>query len=79
MEQAQLAGLVAVSYTHLMAIAYIGVALLMIFFNIERFPSVIAGIFTGAFNFSSVAGGLFGAAVMNGIKRGLYSLSLIHI
>lgn len=57
----------------IMAIAYIGVALLMIFFNIERFPSVIAGIFTGAFNFSSVAGGLFGAAVMNGIKRGLYS------
>ena len=57
----------------IMALAYIAVALLMIFLNITSFPSVIASIFSEAFSFSSVAGGLFGAAVMNGIKRGLYS------
>ena len=57
----------------IMAVAYIAVALLMIILNIGSFPSVIASIFTGAFNFSSVAGGVFGAAIMNGIKRGLYS------
>ncbi|HIU25217.1 MAG TPA: alanine:cation symporter family protein [Candidatus Copromorpha excrementigallinarum] len=57
----------------IMAVAYIGMALLVICLNITSFPSVIGGIFAEAFNFSSMAGGLFGAAVMNGIKRGLYS------
>lgn len=57
----------------IMAIAYIAVALLVIVLNIGSFPSVIAGIFKGAFSFTSVAGGIFGATIMNGIKRGLYS------
>lgn len=57
----------------IMAVAYIGMALLVICLNITSFPSVIGGIFAEAFNFSSMAGGLFEAAVMNGIKRGLYS------
>lgn len=57
----------------IMAIAYIAMALVMIFLNITAFPSVIADIFKGAFSFTSVAGGVFGAAIMNGIKRGLYS------
>ena len=56
-----------------MAIAYIAVALLVIVLNIGSFPSVIAGIFKGAFSFTSVTGGIFGATIMNGIKRGLYS------
>ena len=54
----------------IMAIAYIGVVMIL---NITSLPSVIGAIFKGAFNFSSVAGGLFGATIMNGIKRGLYS------
>lgn len=57
----------------IMAIAYIAVALIVIVLNISSFPSVIAGIFKGAFNFTSVSGGIFGATIMNGIKRGLYS------
>ena len=57
----------------IMAIAYIAVALITIILNIGTFPAVIAGIFKGAFNFTSVAGGIFGATIMNGIKRGLYS------
>ena len=57
----------------IMAIAYIAVALLVIVLNIGSFPSVIAGIFKGAFSFTSVVGGIFGATIMNGIKRGLYS------
>ena len=57
----------------IMAIAYIGVALIVMILNITSLPSVIGAIFKGAFNFSSVAGGLFGATIMNGIKRGLYS------
>ena len=57
----------------IMAIAYIGVALITIILNIGTFPAVIGSIFKGAFNFSSVAGGIFGATIMNGIKRGLYS------
>lgn len=57
----------------IMAIAYIGVALIVMVMNIGTLPSVIGSIFSQAFNFSSVAGGLFGATIMNGIKRGLYS------
>lgn len=57
----------------IMAVAYIGVALIVIVLNIGSFPSVIASIFKGAFNFSAVGGGIFGATIMNGIKRGLYS------
>ena len=57
----------------IMAIAYIGVTLITIILNIGTFPAVIGSIFKGAFNFSSVAGGIFGATIMNGIKRGLYS------
>lgn len=56
-----------------MALAYIAVALITIFLNITAFPSVIASIFSKALDLSSIAGGAFGAAIMNGIKRGLYS------
>lgn len=57
----------------IMALAYIGVAIITIILNISAFPSVIASIFTEALDFSSIAGGAFGAAITNGIKRGLYS------
>ena len=57
----------------IMAIAYIAVALIVMILNISALPGVIGSIFSQAFNFSSAAGGLFGATIMNGIKRGLYS------
>ena len=57
----------------LMAITYIGVALIVIILNIDILPSVLSEIFTEAFNLNSVFGGFLGAAIMQGIKRGLYS------
>ena len=57
----------------IMAMIYIAVALIVIIMNIGNLPMVIGKIFSEAFSAQSVFGGLFGAAMMNGIKRGLYS------
>lgn len=56
-----------------MAVAYIFVASFIIVKNIAMIPSIISLIISSAFGFKSVAGGLFGAVVMQGIKRGLFS------
>lgn len=56
-----------------MALAYIAVSLIVVIMNLSSLPGVIGSIFSGALNFQAAAGGLFGAAIMNGIKRGLYS------
>ena len=56
-----------------MAIMYVFVAVIVVVLNIGTLPMVIAKIFSEAFSAQSVFGGLFGAAMMNGIKRGLYS------
>lgn len=57
----------------IMAIGYIVLALIIVVINIEAIPSVIVTIVEGAFGFEQVAGGTLGAAVMQGIKRGLFS------
>lgn len=57
----------------IMAALYIVVALIVIIMNITELPGVIAAIFTQALNFKAIAGGALGAAIMQGIKRGLYS------
>lgn len=56
-----------------MACGYILVAIIVMLLNITHLPAVIGSIFAGAFSFKSAAGGIFGATIMNGIKRGLYS------
>lgn len=56
-----------------MAGGYIIVALIIMILNITELPSVIVLIFKSAFGLSEVAGGALGAAMMNGIKRGLFS------
>lgn len=56
-----------------MAMLYIGVALVVVILNIENLPVMFQLIFSEAFNPQSAFGGLMGAAMMNGIKRGLYS------
>lgn len=56
-----------------MAMLYIGVALTVVILNIENLPVMFQMIFSEAFNPQSAFGGLMGAAMMNGIKRGLYS------
>lgn len=56
-----------------MAMLYIGVALTVVILNIENLPVMFQMIFSEAFNPQSAFGGLMGAAMMNGFKRGLYS------
>lgn len=57
----------------IMAIGYILLALFIVIINFEAIPSVFKMIFEGAFGMEQVAGGTIGAAVMQGIKRGLFS------
>lgn len=57
----------------IMAIAYILVALFIVFKNITSLPSVLKMIFENAFGVHQVVGGGIGAALMQGIKRGLFS------
>lgn len=56
-----------------MAGAYVLIALYIMATNITEIPGVFALIFKSAFGFNEVAGGAIGAAMMNGIKRGLFS------
>ncbi|MCU9614951.1 alanine:cation symporter family protein [Caldibacillus lycopersici] len=56
-----------------MAIMYIAIALVVVILNITELPGVIALIFKSAFGFEEAFAGMIGAAIMNGIKRGLFS------
>jgi len=57
----------------IMAIGYIAMALLVIVINIGDIPHVISMIVKNAFGFEEAVGGGMGAAVANGIRRGLFS------
>lgn len=57
----------------IMATLYIGLAIYVLIANITAIPDMISIIFTNAFGIREVAGGGFGAAIMMGIKRGLFS------
>jgi alanine or glycine:cation symporter, AGCS family len=57
----------------IMAGAYILIALYVMATNLSEIPGVFALIFKSAFGLEEVAGGAIGAAMMNGIKRGLFS------
>ncbi|MBS5938484.1 sodium:alanine symporter family protein [Clostridium sp.] len=57
----------------IMAIAYILVALFIVLKNFTAIPSVLSLIFENAFGINQVVGGSIGAALMQGIKRGLFS------
>lgn len=56
-----------------MALGYIGLALLVIVLNIGELPGVIASIFANAFGFEEAVGGGMGAAISQGVRRGLFS------
>lgn len=56
-----------------MAIGYLIVAVYVIAINISELPSALALIFKSAFGFEQAAGGAIAAAMVNGIKRGLFS------
>jgi AGCS family alanine or glycine:cation symporter len=57
----------------IMAFGYIGMALIIILINIGDLPGVIAMIVKSAFGFEEVVGGGMGAAVAQGLRRGLFS------
>jgi len=56
-----------------MAFGYIVVALLIVLLNITELPAMIALIFQSAFGTDAAFGGILGAAIMWGVKRGIYS------
>ncbi|WP_243298889.1 alanine/glycine:cation symporter family protein [Bacillus litorisediminis] len=56
-----------------MAIGYILVSLIIILFNISEVPAVFALIFRSAFGADAAFGGILGAAISWGVKRGIYS------
>ena len=57
----------------IMAIAYIIVALFIVIKNITSLPEVFKMILENAFGVNHIVGGGLGAALMHGIKRGLFS------
>ncbi|WNS78948.1 alanine/glycine:cation symporter family protein [Domibacillus sp. DTU_2020_1001157_1_SI_ALB_TIR_016] len=56
-----------------LAVFYIGMALFITIANIDQVPGVLALIVKSALGLEQAAGGAFGAMIMNGIKRGLFS------
>ncbi|GKV69023.1 sodium:alanine symporter [Sporosarcina sp. NCCP-2716] len=57
----------------IMATFYIAVALYIVIINITEIPAMIALIFEHAFGLKEMAGGGVGAAIMQGVRRGLFS------
>ena len=57
----------------LMGVAYILIALVIVFMNIGLLPDIFKTIFAEAFDFKSIFGGFSGSCVIYGIKRGLFS------
>ncbi|MEQ8441970.1 MAG: alanine/glycine:cation symporter family protein [Alphaproteobacteria bacterium] len=56
-----------------MALAYILIAIVIIVMNIADVPAVLGTIFANAFGFEEAVGGGMGAAIANGLRRGLFS------
>ena len=60
-----------------MAVAYLGVALWLVFAHLDRMPQVIRLVIDSAFGIGQAAGGVLGygiaQALMNGVRRGLFS------
>lgn len=56
-----------------MAVGYIILAIVIILMNITVIPDVITLIIDNAFGLNQAAGGMVGAALLQGVKRGLFS------
>ncbi len=56
-----------------MGVLYILMALVVMLLNFRLLPEVIRYIVQGAFDFQAIFGGFAGSAVMQGVKRGLFS------
>ena len=66
-----------IKYTSLlvpvMGVIFVVMALIMILINAKNIPAMFGMIFEDAFNFKAIFGGVAGSALVQGIKRGLYS------
>lgn len=56
-----------------MALGYVALALIIVLLNIKELPDVIESIVSHAFGWQQALGGGVGMALMQGIKRGLFS------
>jgi len=56
-----------------MAVVYIVLALVVVLMNAGEVPGILQMIFASAFGLDSAFGAILGAAVMWGVKRGIYS------
>lgn len=56
-----------------MAVIYIVVAIIILFANASQIPEVFSMIFRAAFDKEAAFSGMLGAAIMWGVKRGIYS------
>ena len=56
-----------------MAVVYIVLAMVVVLMNASEVPGIISLIFSSAFGLDSAFGAILGAAVMWGVKRGIYS------
>ncbi|NQZ82400.1 MAG: alanine:cation symporter family protein [Colwellia sp.] len=56
-----------------MGLAFISVAILVTLMNIQLLPAMFMDIFSSAFGLTEAGAGALGAAMKNGIQRGLYS------
>ncbi|ANT61617.1 sodium:alanine symporter [Salipiger sp. CCB-MM3] len=57
----------------IMAVGYLALALIVIVLNITEIPGVISSIVSNAFGFEQAVGGGMGAALAQGLRRGLFS------
>lgn len=56
-----------------MGLAFVGTAIIITLMNIQLLPSMFVDIFSSAFGLNEAGAGALGAAIKNGIQRGLYS------
>ncbi len=56
-----------------MAVGYLLLAITIILLNITAIPGILRLIVESAFGINQVAGGMLGAAIMQGVRRGLFS------
>ncbi len=56
-----------------MGLAFVAIALVITAMNIQHLPTMFADMFASAFGLTEAGAGALGAAIKNGIQRGLYS------
>lgn len=56
-----------------MALGYVALAIIVVLMNVTKLPAVFDLVISSAFGWNQAFGGMIGAAMMNGIKRGLFS------